>query len=133
MAGQRYCLFCLATDAQTGSLSAHRFNAGFLDFDSNTSANLATSLQTQVAVNNGLGEGSNSDPLNISLSEQGQVSVGSDGQVSLSGQITLADGREATFSANGYVQQGNRLLILNYRLDTEAGDAIGLLVGVLQP
>ena len=133
MAGQRYRLFGLGTDAQTGSLAAHRFNAGFLDFDSNTSANLAASLQTQVAVNNGLGDGSNSDPLNISLTEQDQVSVGSDGQVSLSGQTTLADGREATFSANGYVQQGNRLLILNYRLDTEAGDAIGLLVGVLQP
>ncbi len=133
LAGQRYRLFAVGTYAQNGGMSVHRFNAGFLTFDSNASASLAASLQTQAAVNNGLGQGSNNDPLNISFSEQGQVSVSGDGQVSLSGQTTLADDRAATFSADGFVQQGNRLLILNYHLSTGEGNAIGVLVGVLQP
>lgn len=132
LSNKRYRLFALGVFGENNTLDAHRFNAGYLDFDNNVSATLSASVQFQETSAGGLGEGSNSDALNINLQQPEQVSISTDGHVTLTADTLMSDARAATFTANGYIQEGERLLILSYHLETDDGNAVGLLLGVLQ-
>jgi|GEM_PF-895678 len=133
LSGNRYRLVSIALLSEDGAaVEPHRLNAGYLEFDDQGQATLSAAWQWQNIGVDGFGEASLNDQLNLSFSSNGVTVDAQTGALTLS---TVAEiGSETVeFNNDGYVQEGERLIILGYDAQTSGGfdaDMLGVLVGV---
>ena len=133
LSGKRYRLVSVGLLSEDGdAVEPHRLNAGYLEFDAQGQASLSAAWQWQNIGVDGFGEASLNDQLNLSFASQGVQLDSQTGALTLS-TSKVDDGETIAFNANGYVQQGERLLIMGYDVRISEGynaDMLGVMVGV---
>ncbi len=133
LSGKRYRLVSVALLSEDGeALEPHRLNAGYLEFDDEGQATLSAAWQWQNIDVDGFGEANLNDQLNLSFASQGVQLEDETGALTLT-TTEQTDGDNVAFTANGYVQEGERLIILGYDAQVSGGfdaDMLGVMVGV---
>ncbi|MEH6798100.1 MAG: hypothetical protein V7681_02225 [Halopseudomonas sabulinigri] len=141
LANKRYRLVSVSLLGDVGdSLEMQRLNAGTLEFDAQGKASIAAAWQWQNVDASGFAEASLNDQANFSFNGSNETALKTTGELSLKTTELLVDGEQLEFSADGYVQEGERMIILAFNIysldegeshnEAETHHMLGAMVGV---
>ncbi len=125
LAGRNYRLLATGANADNNFVGMHLITAGSLRFDSQGEPSISASLAIQNVNESGLVAANNNFPLDLSTLD----STLSAGKLSLAGEYSV-NGTPIDFNADGYVQEGGRLIILSHLLESGDTSMTGLMMAV---
>ena len=126
LANRTYRLMAIGLYAESGLVEPTRLNAGSLRFDAEGNAEMTAAWHWQQVTESGFAD--------ASVNEQFTLAFDTDineGALQLQAVQGNNDGGVLTFTADGYVQEGERLIVLGASGEnSDGGDFTGMMIGV---
>lgn len=133
LSNRQYRMVAVGLLSEDGAVvEPHRLNAGYLTFDDQGQASLSTAWMWQSIDSNGFGDASLNDQITFEFSSDDIELDADTGALSLN--TSVMDGSDSVFlSADGWVQEGGRLIILGNDVQTSGSSSVlmyGVMIGV---
>ncbi|UJJ30598.1 hypothetical protein [Halopseudomonas maritima] len=126
LANRQYRLMAIGMYAETGLVEPTRLNAGSLRFDAEGNAEMSAAWHWQQVTESGFTDSSVNEQLNLAFDTDFD-----EGALQLQAVQDNNDGGQLTFTADGYVQEGERLIVLSASGEnSDGGDFSGMMIGV---
>ncbi|WVM87747.1 hypothetical protein UMZ34_14765 [Halopseudomonas pachastrellae] len=112
--------------AETGLVEPTRLSAGSLRFDAEGNAEMSAAWHWQQVTESGFSDSSLNEQFNLAFDTDFD-----EGALQLQAVQDNNDGGQLTFTADGYVQEGERLIVLGASGEnSDGGDFSGMMIGV---
>lgn len=126
LANREYRLMAIGMYAETGLVEPTRLNAGSLRFDAEGNAEMSAAWHWQQVTESGFSDSSLNEQFNLAFDTDFD-----EGTLQLQAVQDNNDGGQLTFTADGYVQEGERLIVLGASGEnSDGGDFSGMMIGV---
>ena len=126
LANREYRLMAIGMYAETGLVEPTRLSAGSLRFDAEGNAEMSAAWHWQQVTESGFSDSSLNEQFNLAFDTDFD-----EGALQLQAVQDNNDGGQLTFTADGYVQEGERLIVLGASGEnSDGGDFSGMMIGV---
>ena len=126
LANREYRLMAIGMYAETGLVEPTRLSAGSLRFDAEGNAEMSAAWHWQQVTESGFSDSSLNEQFNLAFDTDFD-----EGTLQLQAVQDNNDGGQLTFTADGYVQEGERLIVLGASGEnSDGGDFSGMMIGV---
>ena len=126
LANRQYRLMAIGMYSESGVVEPTRLNAGSLRFDADGNAQMTAAWHWQQVSESGFAESSVNEQFSLAFE-----TAFDEGALALRAVQSNNDGGVLTFTADGYVQEGERLIVLGASGEnSDGGDFTGMMIGV---
>lgn len=126
LANRQYRLMAIGMYSESGVVEPTRLNAGSLRFDTDGNAQMTAAWHWQQVTESGFAESSVNEQFSLAFE-----TAFDEGALALRAVQNNNDGGVLTFTADGYVQEGERLIVLGASGEnSDGGDFTGMMIGV---
>ena len=126
LANRQYRLMAIGMYSESGVVEPTRLNAGSLRFDADGNAQMTAAWHWQQVTESGFAESSVNEQFSLAFE-----TAFDEGALALRAVQSNNDGGVLTFTADGYVQEGERLIVLGASGEnSDGGDFTGMMIGV---
>lgn len=126
LANREYRMMAMGLYAESGQVEPTRLNAGSLRFDAEGNAEMTAAWHWQQVTEFGFAESSVNEQFTMAFDTAFDA-----GALQLQAVQSNNDGGVLTFTADGYVQEGERLIVLSASGEnSDGGDFTGMMIGV---